>query len=303
MNWLIQLYQTLLSCGKIAIRSRFGLKGYKAGNERIVIIGNGPSASEFLQNLPAQAKNIPLLAVNMFAGEQSFTSLQPAFYLMSDHAFFEFEEQHFHHPEKHPLVKKNPAYAQTQTQVNRTWQGLFSANWPIVLFVPQIYSKSYPVKKAMENPALNVVVWNYTVVKGFSWFENFIYAKGLGSPQCQNVVNACIFQAINAQFKEIYLVGIDNNFHRNISVGQDNHIYITDNHFYEVDKKVMPLMRVDSNGKPVFVQLHQFFNSLSKAFYAYNRLRSYADCRKVRVFNSTAGSFVDAFERKLLNEL
>jgi len=117
------------------------------------------------------------------------------------------------------------------------------------------------------------------------------------------VVNACIFQAINAQFKEIYLVGIDNNFHRNISVGQDNHIYITDNHFYEVDKKVAPLMRVGNNGQPVFVQLHQFFNSLSKAFYAYNRLRNYADYRKVRVFNSTDGSFVDAFERKLLNEL
>jgi hypothetical protein len=303
VNLITRTYQTLLSCGKIAFRSRFALKGYRAEQERVIVIGNGPSATEFLKNPPPQAQNIPLLAVNMFAGEAMFTELKPAFYLMSDHAFFEFEEEHFLKPETHPLVKSNPAYSQTQSQVNRTWKALLNSDWPIVLFVPQIYSNTYVVKKAKSHPGLKVVIWNYTVVKGFNWFENFIYAKGWGAPQCQNVVNACIFQAINAQFKEVYLVGIDNNFHRNISVGQDNHIYITDNHFYEVDKKVVPLMRVDEHGNPVFVQLHQFFNSLSKAFYAYNRLRNYADYRKVKVFNSTNGSFVDAFERKLLNDL
>ncbi|MBL7813071.1 MAG: hypothetical protein JNL57_12685 [Bacteroidetes bacterium] len=298
----MKLYQTLLSLAKVAIRSRWFLKNYKTTDSRVIVIGNGPSAKAMLENPPAIFATIPLIAVNMFAGEKYFTLLKPKYFLMADHAFYEFEEVHFRQPESHPRVAANPGYAQTQALVNQTWEALLKADWPITLFVPQIYMHTYPVQLAKKKN-MTIVEWNYTVVKGFTWFENLLYKAGLGSPQCQNVINACIFQGINSGFNEIYLTGIDNNFHLNIEVQENNQVCVIDNHFYEVKKKVSPLMSADKQGNPVPVPLHAFFASLSKAFYSYQRLKQYAIYRGVRVYNATPGSFVDAFERKSLDSL
>jgi len=295
-----KLIDSLLSVGKMAIKSLYFPEKFIAEEQEVIVIGNGPSAKSLLINPPDFMYSKPLMAVNMMAGEECFTLLKPKYYLMADHAFFEFDEAAFKMAASHPRVKTNPGYEQTQKLVNNTWKRLLVADWNLVLFVPQIYMHTYPVLLARKQN-IRIVAWNYTVVRGFEWFENWIYKRRLGSPQCQNVINACIFQSINAGFKSVYLTGIDNNFHLNIRVEQDNTVTVLDNHFYEVEKKASPLMTADKHGNPVKVQIHQFFGSLSKAFFSYQRLRRYADYCGVKIYNSTEGSFVDAFERKMPN--
>lgn len=295
-------FQTLVSLAKMLIRSKYFLPVFKTDNTEIIVIGNGPSARELLQTPPPAFRAKPLMAVNMMAMEPCFQELKPAFYLMADHAFFEFDEKSYQSPGMHPRVQSNPGYEQTQALVNKAWSAILAADWPMVLYVPQIYISTFPVSLA-RSKGIQIVEWNYTVVKGFTWFENISYRKGWGSPQCQNVINACIFQCINSGFKNVYLTGIDNNFHLNIIVEEDNTVSVVDNHFYEVRKKVTPLMSADKHGNPVKVKLHQFFTSLSKAFYSYQRLADYAKYRSVNIYNCTEGSFVDAFERKRLDQL
>lgn len=236
------------------------------------------------------------MAVNMMAKATYFNKIKPEYYLMSDHAFFTFEKEHFIDASAHPRVKKNKEYQQTQENVNETWNQLLNADWPIKIYVPQLYRKSYIAQLAIEK-GTQIIFYNYTVVKGFEWFENLIYSAGMGSPQCQNVINSCIFQCLNIGFNEIYLVGIENDFHRQIEVGDDNIIYTIDSHFYEVKNKKSPLIK---NHDLSPVRVYEFFGSLSKAFFAYERLNKYASYKNAKIYNATNGSFVDSFERKQL---
>ena len=89
-------------------------------------------------------------------------------------------------------------------------------------------------------------------------------------------------------------MGVDNNFHLNMQVDENNHLQHVDDHFYKVEKKITP--QLHANGSPV--RMHEFFLSLHKAFYAHHRLNAYAQFCGVKIFNATHGSFIDAYPRK-----
>jgi len=290
---------SLLSLAKIAIRSRL-MPRFQSSDSAVIVVGNGPSAKPLLDAWAASGKSpLPLMAVNMMARSPYFEALKPAYYLLADGAFFNFEEAIYQRAELHPHCQRHEGYQQTQTLINETWQSLLSPQaHPFTLFIPQIYKNRWITRQAEASSHVKVVYFNYTVARGFEWFENWAYRKGLGSPQSQNVINSCTFQAINSGFREVYLIGVDNNFHRNIKVREDNQVVVVDDHFYEVGQKETPLKRDDARNSPV--HMHEFFANLHKAFYAHHRLASYAQYRGVQVYNATEGSFIDAYERRAL---
>lgn len=289
----MKLIQTIISIAKILIRSKFRLAAFETSDKEVVIIGNGPSASLFFKDFEGYKIKPNTMCVNMFAANPEFHLIQPKYYLVSDHAFLDFSEETFKDASRLPRLKKQPDFLQIQQRINLTWTELLNCSWEIQLFIPQIYSNTFIVNHALKS-GLKIHFYNYTVVKGFEWFENMIYKHKLGSPQSQNVINACIFQAINANFKEIYLTGVDNNFHLNMIVDDNNNLQHIDDHFYKIEKKTTP--QLHANGTPV--KMHEFFLSLHKAFYAHHRLQKYAQYRNVNIYNATKGSFIDAYERK-----
>jgi hypothetical protein len=292
----IQVWNSLLSVGKIAIRSRI-VPSFSSPDKRVIIIGNGPSAQAQLDAWSAQGQSpLPLMAVNMMARSPYFEALKPAYYLLADGAFFNFNAETFENAALHPHCQRHEGYQQTQQLINETWQALLQTEHAITLFIPQLYRKSWIIQQAKLCSNLHIAVYNYTVTRGFEWFENRLYTMGLGSPQSQNVINSCIFQAINAGFHELYLIGVDNNFHRNIKVRNDNQVVVVDDHFYEVGQKETPLKHDDALNTPV--RMHEFFGNLHKAFWAHHRLAKYAAYRRVKVYNSTPDSFIDAYERR-----
>jgi hypothetical protein len=288
----MKIIDTILSLAKIAIKSKFFLPSFHATEKSVVIIGNGPSAKEYLDNFKFDA-SMPTMCVNMFAATPSFPIVKPKYYLMSDHAFLDFSEEVFNDASKLPRLKKQPDFLQIQELINSVWKSIFSANWELILFIPQIYRNTFIVNFALTKK-IKIQFYNYTVVKGFTGFENFIFKKKLGSPQSQNVINSCIFQAINLGFDNVFLIGVDNNFHMNMLVDENNDLQFKDDHFYKVNKKTTP--QLHANGTPV--KMHEFFLSLHKAFYAHHRLQQYAQFMGVQVYNATKGSFIDAYPRK-----
>lgn len=284
---------TLISLAKILVRTQWGLKKPILNEKGVVIIGNGPSASEFLENALTKKVELPLMAVNLFASTEYFHKLQPHYYNMLDHAFLDFPEKAFNDPTSLERLKIQPGFLEIQQKINAAWEAIFQATWPITLFIPAIYKKEFIVQLALKK-GIRIIFHNYVVVKGYTFFENWIYKNGWGSPQSQNVINSCIFLCINAGFKEIYLTGVDNNFHLNMQVDENNQLQHVDNHFYHVKQKITPQLHAD--GSPV--KMHEFFFSLHKAFKTHHRLAAYAQYRNARVLNSTKGSFIDAYPRK-----
>jgi len=299
MDFLQQLLQTCLSCIKIILKSNFKIsRNYSEhSNSDLVILGNGPSGIIDLLKLK-QKKDIPFMAVNMFASTMYFLQLKPSYYLMSDHAFFTFSETDFQNNDPNKVNSSAEELKQYQIIINQVWRNILESNWEIKLLIPSTYKNAYIVQFA-KSKNIQIQYFNYVVIKGFRWFENFCYKLKLGSPQCQNVINNCIFESIQLNFKNIYLIGVENNFHINIFVDDDNLLKNKDDHFYEVKHKVVPV--VNANGIPI--KMHEVFQSLHKAFFAHHRLQQYAEYKGVNIYNATKGSFIDAYPRKEIQQV
>ncbi len=117
-------------------------------------------------------------------------------------------------------------------------------------------------------------------------------------PQCQNIVSAALFLSVNRDYEEVCLLGADHSWHEDI-VLQNNKIMQADTHFYEKGKEVKYINLTDRAGGNL--NMSTFFLSLHKAFRAYDVIKLFADYKKVKVYNASAKSYVDSYERKEIN--
>jgi len=255
-------------------------------------MGNGPSANTIISNIK-EFSEYDFMCVNLFAAQNEFHILKPNYYILLDDRFFNIEVEHLDKPGESSLVKNNPELIEIQTLINKSWANIMNADWDIHLFLPQIF-KSRPLVKYLISQKLNITFFNYTVVNGFESFENLMYKSRLGSPQCQNVINTCVFQAINYGFREINIIGIESDLHLNLKLNDDNNLMMRDDHFYKVENEWIPVR--DNSGNPVF--LGDVFLSLSKVLNSHRRIAKYAKYRGVKIFNITPDSFVDAYVKK-----
>jgi hypothetical protein len=292
---------------KIMVKSKFRLPRHKARKNSIVIIANGPSARSFIDNCESlgvdklKENGLAFFAVNKFSCQPEFFLLKPEYYLMLDMYFFEFSEEEFKNPSLHPIARYKPDFEKTQRMINETWQALQKVNWPMTFFVPQLYRDSYIVNN-LNNPNIQFITYNYTVVRGTENFRNFCYEKGLGSPQCENVVNSCIFNSLLSGIENIYVTGMDHDFHINIKVDEDNTIIRTESHFYADENKKHPLLKQEPDGTTGKIRLHELFHSLVKVHTGYDETARYASHINKKVINITEGGYVDAFARMPLRD-
>ena len=70
-------------------------------------------------------------------------------------------------------------------------------------------------------------------------------------------------------------------------------------HFYADSKK--ELARSATQYKDI--RLHQILESFSIAFASYHKLQRYARDKGINIYNSTPKSYIDAFERRSLDNL
>lgn len=289
-----QFIQTILSLGKIVIKSRPVRKSTpKLTSSNIVVLGNGPSAKSFIEKAVIQKPSAHLIAVNKFAIDPVFFSLKPEFYLLHDGDFFLFTEAIWNNPSIHPRTKTKPEFEVWQDQINKTWKHLLEQNWGLTLFIPRQYLNTFIVRKARE-AGIIIQDYNYTVTRGFQFFKNLVFNSNMGMPQCQNVINAAIFQALRLPIKRIYCCGLDHDFHRNLIVGPDNTVYESVSHFYTTEAFKHPLVHADGSGK---VHLRQVFDNLSKLHWSYHELHKFANHQQIEIVNITPEGFVDEFTR------
>jgi hypothetical protein len=126
-----------------------------------------------------------------------------------------------------------------------------------------------------------------------------LFNKNKLAVPAQTVLNTAVFFAIFWRYKNIVLIGADTSWHEEINVDQKtNELFYESNHFYGTErKKAYSDVERKTPGK-----VHEEFYAIGNALKLYWLLREYAEFNSVRVFNASAKSYIDAFERIPLDD-
>ena len=267
---------SLKSIVKLALKSsKSTVSKVASSDDSIIIMGNGPSLNDAIENSFDKLTTIPTLAVNFAANAPQFTQLRPRYYVLADPHFF---------------------VATDDVNVKKLMNNLSSIDWAMTLFVP------FEAKKrgfVIDNENVKVEYFNFLAVEGFEWLENWAYASGRGMPRPRNVLIPSIMIAMKLGYGNIYVTGADHSWTKTLLVNERNEVVSIQPHFYKEDEQEQKRIKVDYLKYP----LHQIIYSFYVAFKAYHKIQRYALHRGVKVYNSTPESFIDAFPRKSLSDI
>jgi len=281
-----KIIYTLYGIIKILKDTRFFVKSdvHKRPGDSCYILGNGPSLSHEINSGNFQLMSANIFVVNHFGSSDLYEIIKPNFYVIADPGFYvdllDLEEK--------------------QRVIN-----LFAAMnektiWPLTLFVPFEGLKKMK-EKFKENPNITVLGYNkVNTWKGFKWFDRWVYDHQWAVSSGLNVVMTALHLAMHCEFKKIYLLGVDHSWHKNMFIGDDNFLYLLDTHFYDdKNQKHIPVV-IEKNNQIIPLKIHEQLGYLKKAFEVYHFIEDYAKYKRVKIFNCTSNSFIDAFERKKL---
>ena len=270
---LQHLSDTLTALIKVAIQSRLaGRIKSKKQEKPLIIMGNGPSFRDTIDNhLDILCQN-DTLAVNFAANSPEFFQIKPRYYTLADPLFFEDSDAE---------------------NMIALYDNLNKVDWQMTLIIPV----KAPVK--VKNPNITVERFNMVGVDGARWLKHILLDSRMAMPRPRNVLIPSIMAAIWLGYKEIYLVGADHSWMKSISVDNDNHVVSIQTHFYKDSNKELGRKRdLFAN-----VKLHEVAHSYYTAFKAYHTILDYITPKGVKIYNATPESFIDAFERRDLSYL
>lgn len=276
-NSAVQLCNTAVSLLSVVIFSSF--KCNKMINSikhdiisaDCVVLGNGPSLKECLNNHIEVLDQKDLIAVNNFCFSEYFMILKPKYYILADPQFFDCK------------------YSNEAVNLQEDFlREIDKTNWGLFLFLPYQARKSTFVEKINKHEFIKIIYYNITPINCFSSIECWLFCHNLGMPIAQNVTCAAAFIMINLGYRCIYMLGIDHSWLKNFYVNDNNEIVFGDHHFYG-----------NSEIKRGY-SLGEWLLQLSITFNTHQRIHNYAIKKGTRIYNSTYGSYVDAYERKYI---
>lgn len=255
----------------VALSRRCGEWPRVAPGSRLVVMGNGPSLAKVIDGQMDVLTGNPALAVNFAANVPVFRQIKPGYYVVADPLFFTGGEHE---------------------NVRCLWANLAKVDWDMTLFVPAKYRGRVP----RTGHSVRVCFYNFVGVEGFGALRRWAYSRRCGMPRPRNVLIPAIMMGIWLGFEEIYVAGADHSWTKTLEVEDDNTVVSVQPHFYSDSSSEHT--RVKSLYKSI--RLHELMYSFYVAFKSYFDVESFARSRGVRVYNSTKGSFIDAFERRPL---
>lgn len=276
---------SLLTVVKILIKSRLTVPIEQVdGRKPLTILTNGPSLIKSTEALKDVIKDHEMICVNHFPTSHLYEELKPRYYVTTaPDLWLEDIEERF-------IIQSNKLFDVMSEKTT----------WPLMLLLP-FEAKKYQrwQKNISTNPNITIVYINNTPVDGFPWFMHWCFRKKLGMPRPHNVLIPCLTLGLSIGFKKINVLGADHSWLPEISVTQDNQVLIRQKHFYdEGTAKALPQDKKGKGERKLYELLEKYLHT----FEGYFTLQSYAAHCKTHIINVTENSFIDAFEKKTIEE-
>lgn len=266
---------SLASIAKVGLLSRGASRSSEEGKGReLVILGNGPSLRNTLDEEFEWLMAQDMMAVNFAALSPEFFRLRPKYYILADGHFFNS--------------------LQKDSNVRKLWDILGNVTWQMTMLIPS--NVKHLVKPLLMNaPGIKVRYFNLTPIEGFSWLNHLLFSAGLGMPRPRNVMIPAIMEGIRLGYKKIYLCGADHSWTKTLDVDKENFVISIQPHFYEDNEEEHKRVRETYKG----LHLHDVLGSMTIAFHSYWEIANYAKKKNIEIINATPGSMIDAFPRKV----
>lgn len=277
MGKIKDFFDGIASLGKVLLLSGVPSGAGKVKNERLIIMGNGPSLRETIAEHASILRDSRTLAVNFAANSEAFRDIMPDLYVLADPHFFRTEADG---------LSSDP-------NVRRLWENIAATSWKMTLYVPCKAKIPVSIEK---NADISIRRYNLTPGEGLKAIVHTLYRKGLAMPRPRNVLIASIMIALREGYRDICIVGADHTWSRELWVDDRNRVISVQKHFYKDNDKEFERVAQEYAG----YHLHDILNSLTIAFRSYHQIAEYADEIGAKIVNCTPGSFIDAFPRGVL---
>lgn len=250
-------------CMELPYRKK--LEWPKLMTENLLIVGNGPSTADFPLNKILKQKNIDICVVNYFPlKDKRFLEIRPKYVALVDPAFY----------------KKDEVDISEQNQ--KLFDILKNVDWDI--YIISRLGQNIPVNSEWIH---HIYITN-NVYEG-SYFRKFFYKRNMACFAPQNVVLAGIFYAITKGVKNIYLIGVEMDFFKKVTVTDQNNIVSEPIHHYGKEYHTYSQNQFTISG---------FFWSIYNTFKQFDVASEYAKEMKSNVINLTHDSMLDMFNKK-----
>lgn len=285
-TFIVEFSQTLMSLLKILLMSSWKVKRFKSisASSKCIVLGNGPSLKLTLDQNLESIQNTDSFAVNFFWKSEFYEQVKPRYYIIVSTNYW----------------SKGKVDANEEGRQD-TFEGIASkTDWEMTLIVPAMAKKHKEWKEVIEaNKNITIEYINITPIEGYAWFVNWALRANLGLPRPHNVLIPAIKVATDCNYKEIFVVGADHSWLKDIYVGSDNLVYLTQKHFY--DNQPAPEVMYDGTSNRVRT-LADMLMKFVYSFQSYFVLKDYANSKNIKIYNATPESYIDAFERKILGK-
>ncbi len=275
-----QSAQTLVTLLRIPLMCRpVSIPRISTGKD-LLVLGNGPSLKPFLEKHKDFWQNKDLLAVNHFAETALYAEVRPRLYVVSAPEYW--------------LPDVEEDFLEKRQRIFESLAG--KTDWPLDFFIPVPAGKNPWWKKLLgTNPNVHIHFYNTMPVEGFWPFRNVLMNLKCGMPRPHNVIITALMNAIWAGWETIYLIGTEHNWLKDVSIDDDNRVYLTLRYFYN-EQKARPVI-IKNLGKGQR-KLHEILEKFYWSFKGYHDIRRWTEPKGVRIINITPDSWIDAFERQ-----
>lgn len=157
--------------------------------------------------------------------------------------------------------------------------------------------KELDYQKIIMNKNIKIIPFHTLQYQGYEKLRFQFYKRGLGSGNYGTVVLNALFIALNLDYKEIFVYGIDHNFFDGLTVTKDNVLCYLDSHFYEKDFFSKPMMNHFGHILVPFT-METFLKEKYSVFMGHRIFNEYANYLGAKIYNCTENSLVDTYERK-----
>jgi hypothetical protein len=253
---------------------------YIIKHDKCIVIGNGPSLRNDLDEILKQRLECDFIVVNHFAESEFFNVIAPGKYVLLD-AYFWAEDCHLDLKEKR----------------NKLFDSLHKVSWQMQLFVPEICDKDFIEAKVTNK---NIEIIFFKMVSLDSSVVNIVEASILYkyspfAPAACNVLIYAIFIGIKAGYDFIDIYGADLSFHSDVVVDQKNNIVkIKYKHFYG-DTDYVPLLKNPLKIEPF--SMFELMELTTNTFFSHASMQLYAKQGYIQITNRSSYSLIDVYSR------